>query len=45
MKPLAKLTATDMEDDALKRFKQLVIVKHGILKYHVDKKLTKAMGL
>ena len=42
---LAKLTATGLEEDVLRRFKQLVIAKHGTLRGWLGRELTRAMQL
>jgi hypothetical protein len=42
---LARLTATGLDDGVLKRFKQLVIAKHGTLRGHLGEALTEAMRL
>ena len=42
---MAKLTVTGLEEDVLRRFKQLVIAKHGTLRGWLGRELTKAMQL
>jgi hypothetical protein len=42
---LAKLTATGLDDRVLRRFKQLIIAKHGTLRGYLGKELTKAIQL
>ena len=45
MRDLAKLTATGLEEDVLRRFKQLIIAKHGTLRGWLGRELTRAMQL
>jgi len=42
---LARLTATGLDEEVLKRFKQLVIARHGTLRGHLGEALTEAMQL
>jgi len=41
----AKLSIVGMDDDVLRKFKQLVIVKHGTLRRHIGDELMKAMQM
>lgn len=42
---LVKLIVTGLEENVLRRFKQLVIAKHGTLRGWLGRELTKAMQL
>ena len=45
MAKTVKLSATDVEDSVFRKFKQLVIAKHGTLRGKLGEELTKAMQL
>jgi len=45
MTKTVKLSATGVEDEVLKKFKQLVIARYGALRGYMGKALTEAMML
>jgi hypothetical protein len=45
MAKTVKLSATGVEEAVFRKFKQLVIAKHGVLRGYLGRELTKAMQL
>ena len=42
---MARLCASNVDDNVFRRFKQLVIAKHGTLRGYFSKELTEAMRM